>query len=134
MSRPPESPRGRLAARERLRTRWLTQVRKTAKISPSGFIKFARAVDIGVLQNEHDRAHEEEDGPLPLDPRAHNKIPIYWIVSIERRTVEVFSDPVGRGDLATYAGTPLTFHEGEAVPVELDGSVIGHLDVKEIFA
>jgi len=35
---------------------------------------------------------------------------------------------------ATYAGTPLTFHEGEAVPVELDGSVVGRLDVKEIFS
>jgi hypothetical protein len=57
-----------------------------------------------------------------------------WIVSIERRTVEVFTNPVGQGDLATYAGTPLTYHEGEAVPLELDGSVIGHLDVKEIFS
>ena len=55
-------------------------------------------------------------------------------MSIERRTVEVFTDPVGQGDLATYAGTPLTFHESEAVPVELDGSVVGHLDVKEIFS
>jgi hypothetical protein len=55
-------------------------------------------------------------------------------VSIERRTVEVFSDPVGQGDLATYAGMPLTFHEGEAVAVELDGVVIGRLNVKEIFS
>jgi hypothetical protein len=55
-------------------------------------------------------------------------------VNIEQRTAEVFSGPVGQGDLATYAGTPLTFLEGEAVPVELDGSVIGYLDVKEIFS
>jgi hypothetical protein len=55
-------------------------------------------------------------------------------VNIERRTVEVFSGPVGQGDLATYAGTPLAFHEGEAVPVEVDGSVVGHLDVTEIFS
>jgi hypothetical protein len=102
------------------------------QIPTGGFIKIASPVDIGVFQNKHDRAHEEEDGPAPLDPGAHNKIPIYWIVSIERRTVEVFSDPVGQGDLATYAGTPLTFHEGEAVPMELDGSVVGHLDVEEI--
>ncbi len=71
---------------------------------------------------------------LDGDVYAHNKIPIYWIVSIERRTVEVFSGPVGQGDLATYAGTPLTYHEGESVPVELDGSVVGHLDVTEIFS
>jgi hypothetical protein len=65
---------------------------------------------------------------------AHNTIPIYWIVSIERRTIEVFSGPVGHGDLATYAGTPLTFHEGEAIPVGLDGSMLAHLDVTEIFS
>ena len=64
----------------------------------------------------------------------HNKITVYWIVNIERRTVEVFTGPVGQGDLATFGGTPLTFHEGEAVPVEVDGSVVGHLDVKEIFS
>ena len=46
----------------------------------------------------------------------------------------MLTDPVGLGDLATYAATPLAFHEGEAVPVELDGSVLGHLDVKEIFS
>jgi len=53
-------------------------------------------------------------------------------VSTELRTVEVFTGPVGQGDLATYAGTPLTFLDGEAVPVEMDGTVVGHLDVTEI--
>jgi Uma2 family endonuclease len=65
---------------------------------------------------------------------AHNKVPVYWIVSIERWAVEVFSGSVGQSDLATYAATPLMFHEGEAIPVELDGSVVGHLDVTELFA
>ena len=41
---------------------------------------------------------------------------------------------MGVGELATYAGTPLVFREGDAVPVELDGTIVGHLDVKEIFA
>ena len=45
-----------------------------------------------------------------------------------------FTAPAGQGDLATYAGTPVTYREGEAVPVELDGAVVGHLDVNEIFA
>jgi hypothetical protein len=80
------------------------------------------------------RFASSSDRGRKLPRYAHNKIPLYWIVSIEQRTVEVFSGPVGQGDLATYAGTPLTFHEGEAVPVELDGSVVGYLDVKEIFS
>jgi Uma2 family endonuclease len=65
---------------------------------------------------------------------AHHKIPVYWIVSIEQRTIEVFTNPVGQGDLATYAARPLLYHEGDSIPVEIDGSVAGHLSVSEIFS
>lgn len=65
---------------------------------------------------------------------AHNRIPTYWIVNVEQRVVEVFSDPVGQGDLATYAAPPALYQEGDAVPVELDGAVAGYLDVREIFS
>ncbi len=92
-----------------------------------------KGMDVALLVEVSDKTYARDRG-VKLPRYAHNKIPVYWIVSIERRTVEVFTDPVGQGDLATYAGTPRTFHEGDAVPVELDGSVVGHLDVKEIFA
>jgi Putative restriction endonuclease len=92
-----------------------------------------KGTDVALLVEASHKTYASDRG-RKLPRYAHNKIPIYWIVSIERRTVEVFSGPVGQGDLATYAGTPLTFHEGEAVPVEVDGSVVGHLDVTEIFS
>ena len=92
-----------------------------------------KGADVALLVEVSHKTYARDRG-RKLPRYAHNKIPVYWIVSIERRTVEVFSEPVGQGDLATYAGTPLTFHEGEAVPVELDGSVVGHLDVKEFFS
>jgi Uma2 family endonuclease len=92
-----------------------------------------KGIDVALLVEVSHKTYASDRG-RKLPRYAHNKIPLYWIVSIEQRTVEVFSGPVGQGDLATYAGTPLTFHEGEAVPVELDGSVIGYLDVKEIFS
>jgi Uma2 family endonuclease len=92
-----------------------------------------KGTDVALLVEVSHKTYARDRG-RKLRRYAHNKIAVYWIVSIERRTVEVFSAPAGQGDLATYTGTPLTFHEGEAVPVELDGSVIGHLDVKEIFS
>ena len=92
-----------------------------------------KGADVALLVEVSHKTYARDRG-WKLPRYAHNKIPVYWIMSIERRTVEVFTDPVGQGDLATYAGTPLTFHEGEAVPVELDGSVVGRLDVKEIFS
>ncbi len=92
-----------------------------------------KGIDVALLVEVSHKTYARDRG-WKLPRYAHNKIPVYWIMSIERRTVEVFTEPVGQGDLATYAGTPLTFHEGEAVPVELDGSVVGHLDVKEFFS
>ena len=92
-----------------------------------------KARDVALLVEVSHKTYPRDRGKK-LHRYALNKIPVYWIVSIERRTVEVFTDPVGQGDLATYAGTPRTFHEGEAVPVELDGTLVGHLDVKELFS
>ena len=84
-----------------------------------------KGTDVALLVEVSHKTYASDRG-RKLPCYAHIKIPVFWIVSIERRTVDVFSGPVGQGDLATYAGTPLTFYEGEAVPVEPDGSVVGH--------
>jgi Uma2 family endonuclease len=92
-----------------------------------------KGTDVALLVEVSHKTYARDRG-WKLPRYAHNRIPVYWIVNVERRTVEVFTAPVGQGDLATYAGTPLQFHEGEAVPVELDGCVVGYIDVKEIFS
>jgi hypothetical protein len=92
-----------------------------------------KGTDVALLVEVSHKTYARDRG-WKLPRYAHNKIPVYWIVSIERRTVEVFTNPVGQEDPATYACTPRVYHEGEAVPVDLDGSVVGYLDVKEIFS
>jgi Uma2 family endonuclease len=92
-----------------------------------------KAADVALLVEVAHKTYSRDRG-WKLPRYAHDRIPVYWIVNVERRTIEVFTNPVGQGDLATYAAMPLTFHEGEAIPVELDGSVVGHLDVTEIFS
>jgi hypothetical protein len=92
-----------------------------------------KGTDLALLVEVSRKTYARDRGCKPLRC-AHNKLPVYWIVNIERRTAEVFTNPVGPGDLATYAGTPRVFHEGEAVPVDLDSSLVGHLDVKEFFS
>jgi Uma2 family endonuclease len=54
-------------------------------------------------------------------------IPVYWIVNLDRRVVEVFSLPMSR----TYRSR-LIFKEGHSVPVVIDGAQIGHVAVKDI--
>jgi Uma2 family endonuclease len=92
-----------------------------------------KGTDVALLVEVSHKTYLRDRG-RKLPRYAHNRIPVYWIVNIERRTVEIFTNPVGQGDLTTYAATPLTFHEGETIPVELDGYVVGNLDVKDIFS
>ena len=54
---------------------------------------------------------------------ARDSIPVYWIVNIPDRRVEVYTDPTGPGDAPRYA-TARTFGPGDAVPVELDGQAV----------
>jgi Uma2 family endonuclease len=54
-------------------------------------------------------------------------IPIYWILNLVDRRVEVYSCPQGDG----YA-TRTDYHSGEHVPVVLDGAVIGQIAVDNL--
>jgi Uma2 family endonuclease len=92
-----------------------------------------KAQDVALLVEVSNKTYGRDRG-IKLTRYAHCGIPVYWIVNIQDRAVEVFTKPVGQRELATYAATPLVFHEGQDVPVELDGLVLGHLNVREIFA
>jgi len=54
-------------------------------------------------------------------------IPVYWIVNLDRRVVEVYSLPLNRA----YRSR-LVFKEGHSVPVVIDGDQVGHVAVKDI--
>ena len=62
---------------------------------------------------------------------ARDRIAVYWVVNLPERRVEVYTDPTGPGDEPRYATTRV-FPAGTAVPVELDGQVVGTIPVDEI--
>ena len=59
------------------------------------------------------------------------KIPIYWIVNLRKRQVEVYRDPVGTKAAAVY-GTAEIYGEDAGVPVVIDGVEVGWIIVREI--
>jgi Uma2 family endonuclease len=59
------------------------------------------------------------------------RIPIYWIVNINKSQVEVYRDPIGRGKTARYRQTDVFTIDAE-VPVVIDGQEVGRIVVKEI--
>ena len=86
--------------------------------------------DIGMLV-------EIADSTLLQDRRdkapiyAGGRIPWFWIVNVANKSVEVYSDPKG-GASPEYRKRE-DYQLGEKVPVVLNGKVVGHVDVSNLF-
>ena len=62
---------------------------------------------------------------------ARSAIPVYWIVNLEDRCIEVYTDPTGPADEPDYRQRQI-YGENDWVPVLLDGKEIGKLEVKAL--
>ncbi|MCY2993949.1 MAG: Uma2 family endonuclease [Planctomycetota bacterium] len=58
-------------------------------------------------------------------------IPVYWIVNLVDRQIEVFTQPSGPGERPDY-GTRQIFLAGDELAVVLDGSEMGRIAVHEL--
>ena len=61
------------------------------------------------------------------DTYAASRIPVYWIVNLVDRQIEVFTDPNSDG-----YGRARVYQPGDDVPVVLDGTEVGRLAVSDI--
>jgi Uma2 family endonuclease len=59
------------------------------------------------------------------------RIPVYWIVNLIERRVEVFDDPSGAGERPDY-GIRRLYLPGDRVPVVLDGHELGQIAVDDL--
>jgi Uma2 family endonuclease len=59
------------------------------------------------------------------------RVPIYWILDLNTRRLEVHTEPTGDGLAATYARTQI-YGPDDEVPLILDGREIARFPVKEI--
>jgi len=62
---------------------------------------------------------------------ARAEVPVYWIVNLEQRQVEVYSQPFEVAGKPDY-GTVKVFASGQAVPLVLDGREIAQLPVVQL--
>ncbi len=64
---------------------------------------------------------------------ARNRIPAYWIVDINNESVEVYTNPQGSGNSATYADA-LLVHADESIPYVVRGQVCESIPVRDILS
>lgn len=73
----------------------------------------------------------ERDQTQKLRIYARAAIPVYWIVNLPDRRVEVYTDPQPAADPPSYA-TQTDYPEGSSVPFVLDGTTVDMIAVDEI--
>ena len=59
------------------------------------------------------------------------RIPVYWILDLNRRRLEVHTEPTGEGEGTTYTQTQFYGPDDEA-PLVLDGREVARFPVREI--
>jgi Uma2 family endonuclease len=82
--------------------------------------------DVALLVEVADSSLDRDQGQK-LSAYARGRIPVYWIINLVERQVEVYSDPVGGG----YA-SHTDFKPGQDFPVIIDGVEVGRIRVDDI--
>jgi Uma2 family endonuclease len=82
------------------------------------------AVEVADTSLDFDRNFK---GPL----YARERIPVYWIINLIDRQVEVYSEPGGKGKAAKYRRLD-NYHSGEMVPLILDGKEVAQIAVDDV--
>jgi Uma2 family endonuclease len=88
------------------------------------------AADVGLVI-------EVADASLLRDQRdktriyARAGIPVYWIINLVDRRIEVYSQPSGPAAVPTY-GAFQTYQPGDSVPLVLDGATTASVPVADL--
>jgi Uma2 family endonuclease len=59
------------------------------------------------------------------------RIPWYWIVNVQEKIVEAYSDP--KSGAAPAYRKHMDYKAGEKIPVVLDGNIVGRIEVAKLF-
>jgi len=86
--------------------------------------------DIALVVEVSDSSLDIDQG-IKLRIYAAAGIPVYWIVNIPDDTVEVYTQPVGTGDQATYARRQI-LRTGDNLDLTLDGFVLPPIPVADV--
>ena len=64
---------------------------------------------------------------------AASEIPVYWIVNLPMRQIEVYTEPSGRGRSAVYQVSKV-YSSDDEIPVVLAGRELGRLKVRDLLS
>ena len=86
-------------------------------------------LELGLVVEVSD-ATLERDRKLKKQLYGQSLVPVYWIVDLRHRRLEVYTDPSGPVDVPGY-GSRREFVDGDEVPLVLDGVEVGRIPVSD---
>jgi hypothetical protein len=89
-----------------------------------------RADDVVLIVEVADSSYAKDRG-LKWRAYAAAGVPVYLIVHLAARRIEVHRNPAGRGRLAAYQNSE-TYIESAEVPIVIDGVEVGRLAVRDL--
>lgn len=89
-----------------------------------------RASDVGLLAQVSDSTLDYDRGPKKRS-YAEAGYPIYWIVNLVDRQIEVYAQPSGPAENPDYAQQQI-YRVGDAVPLVIDGTQLGTIPVVDL--
>jgi Uma2 family endonuclease len=92
--------------------------------------RHASAGEVGLLVEVADTSLRFDSGSK-LEVYAEAGVPVYWVVNLPRRRIDVYSRPSGPGTSPSYADQE-SHAPGQSVPVVLDGREVGQIAVDDV--
>ncbi len=92
--------------------------------------RLARADDVAILVEVADTSYAKDSRPK-LRRYASFQIPVYWILDLNRRLVELHTLPFGKGKQAGYARCDI-YQEHDLVPDVLGAAEAGRIAVADL--
>ena len=90
------------------------------------------AADLASLIEVDDTSYAKDHGKK-WRKYAASKIPVYWIVNLPMRQIEVYTEPSGRGRSAVYQVSKV-YSPDDEIPVVLAGRELGRLKVRDLLS
>jgi Uma2 family endonuclease len=90
------------------------------------------ATDLAMLIEVADTSYAKDRGSR-WRMYARYRIPVYWIVNLPLRQIEVYTQPAGRGKAASYQ-LMTVYAALDEVPVILGGTELGRLKVSDVLS
>jgi Uma2 family endonuclease len=91
------------------------------------YLEQPKATDVPLIVEVADKSRLDFDRTVKLPSYAGGGIPVYWIVNLIDRQIEVYTGPGPAG----YANRQ-DFKPGQQVPVVLDGQQVGQIAVDDV--